>query len=434
MTPSKNSAPELSPEATASLENIGQADIVVGIPSFNNADTIGHVARAVQVGLLKYFPTMKSVVINSDGGSSDGTADVVRGIALGDLERLFVHYANTPISRIVTPYRGIPGKGSAFRTVFHLADRLEARACCVVDSDLRSITPEWIEALVSPVLYDDFDYVCPMYLRHKYDGTITNSIIYPLTRALYGVNLRQPIGGDFGFSGRLARTYLGKDVWDTDVARFGIDIWMTTTAVAEEYKSCQAFLGAKIHNPKDPGSDLAGMLCEVVGAVFDLMQAYEHVWAEDRPDQQVPLFGFPHEVGLDPLRVNLERMVDNFQQGLRDLAPLWTQVLHEETWAGLQALAGQTEESITFPDRLWARIVYDFAATDKQKRFNREQMLRSLTPLYLGRVASFVRVNADASAQQVEERLDALCQVYREELPYLRERWGVARRPQEVSS
>lgn len=431
---SNNSVPELSPEASASLENIGQADIVVGIPSFNNADTIGHVARAVQVGLLKYFPTMKSVVVNSDGGSSDGTSDVVKGIALGDLERLFVHYATTPVSRIVTPYRGIPGKGSAFRTVFYLAERLDARACCVVDSDLRSITPEWIEALVSPVLYDDYDYVCPMYLRHKYDGTITNSIVYPLTRSLYGVNLRQPIGGDFGFSGRLAKNYLKKDVWDTDVARFGIDIWMTTTAVAENYRCCQAFLGAKIHNPKDPGSDLAGMLCEVVGALFDLMQVYESTWAEDRPDQQVPLFGFPHDVGLEPLRVNIGRMVGGFQEGLTALGPLWSQVLDPETWRDLQAMSNQTEKTISFSDRLWTRIIYDFAVTDHQGRFNRQQMLRSLTPLYLGRVASFVREMETASAQEVEQRLEALCQVFRQELPYLRERWSVSRRPQEVSS
>jgi hypothetical protein len=127
-------------------------------------------------------------------------------------------------------------------------------------------------------------------------------------------------------------------------------------------------------------------------------------------------------------------MVGAFQQGLRDLAPLWTQVLAAETCAELQTLAGQTEADISFPDRLWARIIYDFAGTDRQRRFNREQMLRSLTPLYLGRVASFVRECTDASAQQVEERLEALCQVFRQELPYLRERWSVARRPQEVSS
>ena len=62
---------------------------------------------------------------------------------------------------------------------------------------------EWIELLAGPVLKGGYDYVAPLYARYKYDGTITNSIVYPLTRALYGQRIRQPIGGDFGFSGSL---------------------------------------------------------------------------------------------------------------------------------------------------------------------------------------------------------------------------------------
>jgi len=54
------------------------------------------------------------------------------------------------------------------------------------------------------VLSYGWDHVAPLYVRHRNDGTITNSIAYPLTAALYGTRIRQPIGGDFGFSGRLA--------------------------------------------------------------------------------------------------------------------------------------------------------------------------------------------------------------------------------------
>ena len=122
--------------------------------------------------------------------------------------------------------------------------------------------------------------MAPLYHRHKFDGTITNSIIYPLTRALYGKRVRQPIGGDFGFSGRLAKFYLTKDVWETDVARYGIDIWMTTTAFAKISSTAQAFLGAKIHDPKDPGADLSAMLYQVVNAAFDLMETYKDVWKQ----------------------------------------------------------------------------------------------------------------------------------------------------------
>jgi len=117
----------------------------------------------------------------------------------------------------------------------------------VVDSDLRSITGEWVKYLLEPVLEEGYQYVSPVYSRYKYDGTITNNIVYNLTRALYGLRIRQPIGGDFAFAGDLAAYYMDQDVWDTDVARFGIDIWMTTNAITNNFKICQSNLGAKVH-------------------------------------------------------------------------------------------------------------------------------------------------------------------------------------------
>src|SRR5258708_6980226 len=130
------------------------------------------------------------------------------------------------------PYHGIPGKGSAFRLIFQMATQRGAKACVVVDSDLRSITPEWIDHLLRPILYGDFDFVAPYYRRHKYDGTITNSIVYPLTRSLYGSRVRQPIGGEFGVSAMLIARYLDRHAWCTDVARYGIAICMTPTTLA----------------------------------------------------------------------------------------------------------------------------------------------------------------------------------------------------------
>ena len=88
--------------------------------------------------------------------------------------------------------------------------------------------PEWIELLAGPILKGGYDFVAPLYARYKYDGTITNTVTYPLTRALYGLRIRQPIGGDFGVCGDLVRHYLDAGRLDADVCKFGIDIWMTT--------------------------------------------------------------------------------------------------------------------------------------------------------------------------------------------------------------
>jgi glycosyltransferase involved in cell wall biosynthesis len=167
----------LTKEIERRMREIKKADILVGIPSYNNARTIGHVVRAVQAGLAKYFQGRKSVLV-TDGGSTDGTLEVVHSAAIDDFQAILVTERDQAFFKIAAPYRGIPGKGSAFRAIFEIARALEVNACAVVDSDLRSITPEWVELLLKPILDGGFDYVAPLYQRHKYDGTITNSIVH----------------------------------------------------------------------------------------------------------------------------------------------------------------------------------------------------------------------------------------------------------------
>jgi hypothetical protein len=405
------------------IGEIGRADILVGIPSYNNVKTIAHVVRAVQTGFAKYFPDMKCVLVNSDGGSADGTMDIVQNTTIDDLHSILLKHRTRPVFKITTPYHGIPGKGSAFRTIFEIASALEVKACAVVDSDLRSITPEWIELLLKPVIEHGYDYVAPLYHRHKYDGTITNSIVYPITRALYGKRVRQPIGGDFGFSGSLAKHYLTKDVWDTDVARYGIDIWMTTTAIADGFKVCQSFLGAKIHDAKDPGADLSAMLHQVVGATFDLMETYPDIWKTTEGSVATPVYGFHYAVGLEPVSVNLDRMLERFRLGVRGLMEVWKLFLPKEITGLLECAATEEKERFRISDDIWAEIVYRFAVAAHHRTLNREHLLKSLTPLYIGRTASFVMETHDSDADDVEAKIEDLCKRYEEKKPVLINHW-----------
>ena len=417
----------LPDEARRAAEVIRRADIVIGIPSYNNARTIGHVVRAAYAGLAKYFPQLTAVVINSDGGSTDNTREAVLSARVEDSHLMLLSTPLLAAHRLSFPYHGVPGKGSAFRLVFQMAKQLDAKACAVVDSDLRSITPEWIDLLIRPILFAGFDFVAPYYQRHKYDGTITNSIVYPLTRMLYGVSVRQPIGGEFGVSARLVKRYLDRQDWETDVARFGIDIWMTTIALAEGFRVCQGFLGAKLHDAKDPGSDLSAMLEQVVGSVFTLMQEYSPVWQQRTGSSRAELFGFRFDVGLDPIQVNVERMVSAFRRGCGDLGEVWEMALDKPTLAAIQTLASSSShngKSFHLADDLWADVVLEFACAYQKHPIARGMILRSLTPLYLARVASFVYETESLVAAEVEERIEQLCLTFENLKPHLIAQWN----------
>jgi hypothetical protein len=364
------------------VARVGSADLLVGIPSFNNAATVAHVARTVAAGLRTHFPDATAVIVNADGGSKDGTSDVIAASTDG-------------LPTITGAYVGPPGKGSAFRAIFEVALALGVEACAVVDSDLRSITPAWIDRLISPIRGGTADYVTPLYARHKFDGTITNNVAYPLTRALYGLRLRQPIGGEFGFSLELARDFVagaafgGTNVWDTDVARFGIDIYMTTTALVRGKRIVQAFLGAKIHDPKDPGADLAPMFTQVVSTAFRLAVANPDAWKSVRGSKPTEIVGSIDPVEPEAVNASVEILQRKYAAGRAE---------HQRTWD--QILSKPVPNRID--DAAWAHIVYDFLLASKQRPAETQRYVGALVPLYFGRVASFIDEAKDLDTEKAE--------------------------------
>lgn len=424
----KRSILAIDEEAKLQVEQIGDADILVGIPSYKNERTIGHVVRAAEYGLAKYFPKFKSVIVNSDGGSPDRTKEIVKETSIySQLDTILIDHPVYPASQVVAAYNGIPGKGSAFKAIFEIAQALGVKACAVIDSDLRSITPEWFELLLGPIILKGYDFVSPFYQRHKYDGTITNMVVYPLTRALYGLRLRQPIGGDFGFSGELTEKYLNKKVWETDVARFGIDIWMTTVAINEGCKMCQAFLGSKIHDAKDPSKDLESMFKQVVGTVFKLMGEYEDKWKPIRSTRPTAFYGFRSETFPEELYVDLEAMIQKFKQGFQENRDFWLEFVLRENMNALEKIVALDSSHFKFPAELWVKLIYDLAIA-RFKRAHKEEVgttriVESLTSLYFGRVASFVIETKEMPTYDAENVIEAQCVEFERLKPYLIEGW-----------
>ena len=409
----------LREETLSQVKKIGKADILVGIPSYNNVGTIAHVVSTAAEGMARYFPGLKAVLVNSDGGSSDGTMEAARQAPIPP-----------GVERIVTRYVGPSGKGSAFRTIFAIAQILGVKACVVVDSDLRSIAPWWLERLAGPIVKGEGDYVAPYYIRHKYDATITNNICYPMTRALYGVDIRQPIGGDFGVSGWLVAKYLEKPVWDTDVARYGIDIWMTTTAICEGARIWQAHLGAKVHDVKDPAATLGPMFRQVVGTLFSLMSTYEEKWKAVEGVKTTAFYGEPVEQEPPPVQVTLSAMIARLREGLAELGGLWEQILAPENLAEVKRIAGLDEADYAFPAELWARVVYDFAVAYNKRGAcqglgaSPDEVIAAMTPLYYGRTAGLVVESRDMDSATFEEQVvQPQARVFEELKPYLLGRW-----------
>ena len=398
--------------AQSRLEGIGNSDILVGIPSYNNEASIAHVVQTVSEGLAQYHPDRHAVILVADGGSTDDTR-----------ERAAASLLPPQQEEIVTIYRGIGGKGSALRAIFAAAVQLGASACISVDADLRSITPAWISYLLEPLLVHDYEFVAPLYARYKYDGTITNNLVYCLTRALYGKRIRQPIGGDFAFSQRLARHFLEQPGWTTDVARFGIDIWMTLGAMVAEARVCQTNLGVKLHDAKDPGSALGPMFEQVCGTLFAQIDRDAHFWSKIQGSEPIPTFGLSQMLEPEPIAVNQVRLVQEFKQGFQTSRDLYRLICSEPVFQALQKASESPPDTLQISGQVWARLLCELLATYHQLGPQRSGLLPHITPLYMGQVASFMNQTRDLDFYGAEAVVDALAHHCEREKPYLLDLW-----------
>jgi glycosyltransferase involved in cell wall biosynthesis len=424
MRPDSGEGSFLSDDFLRELIAVGEVDIMVGVPTFNNVATVGHVVRGIQAGFAKYFPKDRTVVITADGGSTDGTLQKVRDAAIRDYAPLMASYPLRTVHQIAVPYHGIPGKGSALRMIFAAADLARAKAVAIVDPARRSLTPEWIESLLRPVYKDKLDFVAPLYRRHKFDGLLIKNLVHPLLRALYGRNVREPMAGDYGVSGRLARHYLQQDVWDSDVTRFGVDLWMTCTAISGGFRLGEAVLGAKIESMKKRPIGLAAILQQVVGSFFTCLERDQDFWLAEQVEQPIPVYGFEYDVALEAVRVSRKHMLELFRQGTHDLKPILQPVLSPQTLDQIDMLVDHGERGFRFADQLWVRTVYEFAASYHHSVIRRDHLLQALAPLYLGRAYSFVVEHQDTrKTERLEKSLEALCRTFVNEKPYLRKLW-----------
>ena len=395
-------------------DRVRSAEIIVGIPSYNEADSISYPTSIAAEGLRRYFPDKNAVIINIDNNSPDNTKEVFMSTP-----------AEVPRIYISTP-EGVKGKGNNIRNLFEAAVELQAKAVVVVDADLKSITPQWIQYLGEP-LFRGFNYVTPIYVRHKYDGSITNHIAYPMLRTLFGLRVRQPIGGDFGFSGRIARAFLSEKLWNERIANFGIDVWMTSIAIARRFNVCQTFLGSpKSHRAKDPAKDLGPMFTQVIMTLFDLMIDFEYFWKDTKESWPSSIFGFGLGVDDKPpiVDVNTDALYESFVSGFDKYAELWEKIVPGPELAEVSKTKDSPKDKFYYPSDLWARILFGFAIAYRNNEIPQEDIIEAMIPFYHARTLSFVNKTIDKGTKECEEYFESVNRIFENEKDYLIKRWN----------
>ena len=327
-------------------------------------------------------------------------------------------------SQMLTPAASqgaVPGHASPLGPLLREGLARGAAAMAIVAAEAHDASIDWAERLLSPVLEEGFDFVSPVYRRHRTEGAINTGIVAPLIRTLYSQQLRQPLGTEAAISPALAARLLADDDWGRRPAEAGSDAWLVAKVLSGNARVAQAWLGAWPRPLAGP-EDLGETLIRALGLVFGEMERSAALWQRTGPSQPVTTFGSGDfergGEGPDPAR-----LFEALGRGLRDLLPIWGLVLPPATLLELQRCSTRPVEAGGIPDDLWARTIFDFSVAYLTRRVERRQLLRSLAPLYLGWLAGLAHRAATLDDDAFEARVEAVAGAFEQEKRYLIARW-----------
>jgi len=397
------------------IERIGGADLVVGILGDKRpGENCTAVAMTSEV-LAELSKPLRAMVVCNNGTHAPAAA------VAGDSQVPGIFTCSLP-----PPSPGESQQQSisnAYRTVFAVGGKLGVRACGVIASQSPTLTRRWIYRLVQPVLDLGFDLVAPCYTRQKMEGLLNRSVLAPLSRALYGQQLQNPMGPDFGLSGKLLQRIVAQESTRRRGAERSPLASIASTAACGGFQVCESNLGVRSQHPTD-WENLSSLLAEVLGATFLEMEGRAAQWQSIRGSQTVPRLGQSEAPQPDTgSTVDIHGMLESFQLGARNLQDVWGLILPPTTLLELRRVSRLPQDQFRLPDQVWVRIVYDFALGHRLQTISRDHLLRSITPLYLGWIASYALEMQTAGPAEVDSRIERLSKAYEDNKSYLVSRW-----------
>jgi hypothetical protein len=405
------------------LMSVGEVDLLVGIPSYNNAATMGQTVEAIEESFQQNFVRDRVVILNVDGGSNDDTRNILlqRNSLKNNGHRGLTSLRT--VHHVSGVYGNSPSSGLALRTILAAADLLRAKSCAVVSPTTPNLTPSWVANLLRPIYRERFDFLAPLYARNKFQGLLARNLLYPMSRAVFGYRIRELYSDEWGFSGRLATQCLDQDVWHEEAVRTRPEAWMAVTAISAELNCCQYFLGQKVAPASGTGPDIVEAIRQVVGNLFWCLEKYESRWLDRTGSQRVPTFGPDHELCEESPPANQEKIFEMFRGGVNELEPLLASILTADTHAQIKAIALLDADKFRLANELWVRTLYEFAASYHHAVLNRDHLVQSLVPLYRGMLYSFLVVHVNSTAEEMEADTELLGLEFERQKPYLVERW-----------
>jgi len=375
--------------------------IIVGIPTYNEADSIFNTVSKIDKGLFEYFPKYSALIVNIDSRSTDGTS------------RIFLN-TKTKIEKMTLSIdRQERGKGANIFTLLKLSKKLGAKYIATIDADITTITEKWPKLLLDPIIKKKADFVAPIYTRNRYEGNTTNHFCLPLLYAWFGYKIHQPIGGDFAFNQHFV-DYILKQRKNKDAFLYGIDIFLSAHALGGNFRIKEEYLGRKIHKPSF--DKIIPMFQQVAATILFVLSKYKDKISISKPNTEIGDEQRTDSFIRKPEHAKIENLKKHAFQSLQKLP-----VKNIQKYLGLNSekvKEVQKSESL-ISEKEWVKILANVSKYIVEHKINNkmaDNIAATISPFFFLRVLAYFK-ELDKTKDQKD--IDTLIFRQAEKLRYL---------------
>ncbi len=403
-------------------DSVGAADIVVGITNCSSLQSASGLIHAALGGLRQAAAGARALIMVVDPGADDAMAEAVRDVQTGDPNLTVIYHAAAPAFRHAVAYHGIEGRETGLRIILEASQQLNSRACVLLSGDISAVPSEWFVRMLGPLLDGGYDYVAPVYQRQRYEGALSQTMLNPLMQSLYGRALLQPLVQEAAFSQAVVKDLLQDRFWQSKDLWPALDLWRATALVAGGRRPCQTVIGPVARQRGLQSAGVTDMLVQLAGGAFSMMDMYGNAWKRSNPSE-IPIMGEYLDLNPDTAQTRPDQMIERFRLGVKEFMKLWSLFITKEVRTFLHREALKPNAQINIPDEVWAEIVLSFALAYHKNIMNRQHLLQTLTPLYLGKTASFIKETVNLGHQDFMAASERMTGAYARMKYFLKVNW-----------
>jgi len=358
-------------------------DFVVGIPFYNEKNSLPLVLKVIENSLIEMQALEKSLIICVGDPAGTEALDAIKSM---DLKAPHLEFLMLP---------GSNGRGASIRAIMELTNRLDANlvmiAADLIGENGEALHSESLQQILEPIQFG-YDFVLTSFKKHYFEDLLGRLFLSPLLEVFYGYRISDPVSNTYAISQDTVGEFCTLiKFWANDTRGFGIDLWMITRAITGNKKICEVPLGFKAESTSL--DKLSYVFKDFAGFMFEAIKRDESFWSGKKLILHTPdLFEtklYP-EVTLTQIQPT-RGLIPIFKRGFNQYHDLIAKACPKHIYETLERNTIAMTSDFHFDSKTWTSIVYNlllyYGFTPDTRK---DDVLEALTASFCGRLAGFV--------------------------------------------